>query len=635
MLGKEEEDRLLKIAKTDFEEAKKAKVNVWNYISTNRDKIDISKKQHKKGSSKLELNEVQKKIEAIVPVIREAFRINGVVIKVGGREDIKVAIKRYVKTALSSNVEMQELAEDIARVTVEDGTSWVKTGWKRAYRNKSYLNEDGEKETRRTLIQNHGTVELLSNANVYTDPNAKKDSDMTFFIIRKMASYADLVGRKEYKQSTVEKLKGEVEEATDSYENIDDINRNLEWGKSQDFSLADKEQKQHAVIEYWGYTLDEDNNKIVTLISWVEGSGKLLRVSHEPTMLDRLPFHSITYSRRVGSLWGRGLADFIGGLVDVKTGLIRGILDALHNSNNGQKFVNKKDISYAQLKRLEAGAPIIYMNNVDGIKFASYGTTPSSVFNIIDLVDTEMEQFEGGNLKQQISSEGANQPSKLTLGQLKTSILADKIAGVFARVAKDWLDTAHYALTDRQLAILFDNIDDIQFNAFDPMLQHVVQIKVKTGAVVFKEAREINLTLQNSATIAERVPPKAYSNLLARMYDNMDMPQTADLTRNYEPKPSPMEMKMQELKMAEQNAKVNLETQRLENEKWLAQSRSVDSQAKATKATADARLAEAKALESEAKSQSLRLDSALKPLSAMNELEKSQAEGDTRGKENK
>ena len=94
-------------------------------------------------------------------------------------------------------------------------------------------------------------------------------------------------------------------------------------------------------------------------------------------------------------MWGNGVADLISDNQKIHTAIMRGFIDNLSLSNNGQKFFRKGAIDYINMQKMSNGEKYIEVNDIEGFKGGSYNNIPASTFNVYDMVTQEAESLTG------------------------------------------------------------------------------------------------------------------------------------------------------------------------------------------------------------------------------------------------
>jgi len=92
-----------------------------------------------------------------------------------------------------------------------------------------------------------------------------------------------------------------------------------------------------------------------------------------------------------------GLGDILGDGQQIHTAIMRGFIDNMSLSNNGQKFFQKGAIDYINLGKLQRGEKYIELNNLNGMTDGTYNQIPSSSFNVYDMITKENELLSGAN----------------------------------------------------------------------------------------------------------------------------------------------------------------------------------------------------------------------------------------------
>ena len=287
------------------------------------------------------------------------------------------------------------------KVLDQEGTCVVQTGWE--YQDEEIEVEvpiiqinpfDGsqyqagtttEKQIR--VLVNKPTAKVCRNEDVFIDPTCQDNIDNAQFIIYRY-------------ESDISTLK-----ADGRYKNLDkidlDVNQTLDGSSymyiSEDatkFRFSDDARKKLLVYEYWG-NFDRNGDGVVEPIvcTWVGST--VIRIEGNPFPDGKLPFIVAPFNSVPFSLFGESNMEMIGDNQKVKTAILRGIIDNMAQSTNGQKGVKKGALDTINRKKFLGGENFEFNNSPADFWDGSYNQIPGSAFDMFGLMNNDIESLTG------------------------------------------------------------------------------------------------------------------------------------------------------------------------------------------------------------------------------------------------
>lgn len=647
------EESIFKSLKNDFENAKKAKVQIdkliasWNDLYYGKDKTGANKQ--------FLMKEVAKMIEYQKPNVTEPFLSTNSPIKVpyAGNVASATEIENYLNGVFIGDINREEFINDLVDILLREGTVWTRTGWVRQQKNKrvarvrtmeELIEEGVEPEeihqidenlfqvinTELVTTKNHPNSRVCRNENIFPDPTARQEKELNFVIEKRYVTLYDLYSMGIYPKSKLDTLKSLMSNSSGQTHTKDVLEQarddeSLEYGFDSNMVSDDINRMKVQLIEYWGYYDIHGTNKRTPMIaSWIYEHDLLLEIDESPLPSGNIPYRRAVYSSRPFSLWGNSLAFFLGETQNVKNGITRSILDSAALANSGQKFVQRGAVDFTNFNRLKNKERYIMVNRPDGIQDGKFNPIPSSTFNLMQMVSSESSQLAGVDGAPAISNDNVakDNADQLSLSQQKMISIVRSVSGLLGRNAKEWVSMAEEFLDDKQIFELFsdDGIEDndrFDINAFKNSENTQVVVTVGTRVSKQQELQQLNMLMQQAKALGETIPREMISSLVARMFDLFDMHKEANGLRNYRPEPSPEQQQLQQMEMQ----KVGLELAKLQSEIAKIQSETVKNNTTAQgtmiDAQTNAQYKAAQGAEKIAKTESHQIDSALKPGEAM------------------
>jgi len=611
------------------------------------------------GKSKFVMKEIAKQIEWIISNLTEPFISTSHPVKVAmGKHQYQASkIERYLNTHFTSAFDREAFIGQLADILLREGTVWVKSGWEykveidkteKVYQSMEELmanpedpktvkqNKDGSLtaiyETR-NIIANKGTATIQRNENVFPDPDAKTEEELRFVAIRRFVTISDLKRSNLYDENQLEKLETSLEKNTNS--SLGQARRadNESYGQ-KGYTPKDRARQKIEIIEYWGeYDLDGDGIAEQIVATWAVKNEVNLRIEQSPMPSKRIPIYREVYSARPFSVWGNALAFFLGDNQKIKTGIMRGILDNMSLSNNGQKFIARGALDYVNFKKMRNGHRHIIVNRPDAIQDGQYNQLPSSVFNVMNMVDKEIQEMSGvhsgGASLRQSDLAKDDTDNQITMSQQRMAKSVRGIGSLVGKVMKDWVEMGELFLTNEQIEDLFGEEESPDVFVLTNSKRANISLRVGTDVNRQRESHNLNMLMQQSKTLAEKAPPHIYNGLVAKNFELYDMYEYADELRNYRPEPSKEQQMAQQLELEKSRLEVAKLNEEILEIKMRANSTAMNSQTNARKGEADNAYKYAKAGEANASAQSKEVTTALEPVKLQTEIEKQKA-GDIR-----
>lgn len=380
-------------------------------------------------------------------------------------------------------------------------------------------------------IINQPTAIVCRNEDIFIDPTCLGNFDNAQFIIHRYAT--DL---------TTLKLDGR-------YKNLDDIAipaagpTDTNYTRNESFVFEDKSRGKFLLYEYWGY-LDVDGDGIAEpyIVAYVDNV--IVRCEPNPYPDKKPPFIVSPFLPKPFDIYGEPNIDLIRDTQKVKTAIYRGIIDSMALSNAGQMAYTQGAISEADLAKMLRGENFSVQGDPKAvIQPVTYGQLPSSVFNVLQMLDSEATQLTGVNTfgQQQTSNRiGADNASKGLLdgGNLRKLQIVKSISENLVKpLLRKWLEYDAWLLEDEQVFRLtggehFETIkrDDL-YGRID------VDLTISTNEDNAVRTNQLAFLLQ---TIGPNEDPNIRKMIMAEIMRLHKMPELATRLENYQPQPDPM-----------------------------------------------------------------------------------------------
>ena len=484
----------------------------------------------------------------------------------------------------------------VVKVLAQEGTAVVMTGWEYedAIEEVEYpiMSIDpytgqpvqvGTEIVEEVVVKkNQPTAKVCRNEDVFIDPTCQDDlNNAQFVIYRYETDMSTLLAEGKYSKARLKKIETDMRD--DDYDSEDDT----------EFRFKDDPRKKLVVYEYWGnYDVDGDGIAEPIVCAWINNT--LIRLESNPYPDQKPPFIVVPFSSVPFQIFGEPNAAMIGDNQQIKTAIYRGIIDNMALSNNGQKGIRKNTLDPVNRTRFYNGENFEFNGSKEDFWDGSYNQLPSSVFNVIELQNNEIESltgvkgFSGGITGASLGSTATGARGALDATATRRLDLVRNIAeNLIKPLMRKWMAyNAEFLLEEQVVRITNEEFVTIRRDDLEGRID--IDISISTSEDNAAKAQELAFMLQ---TIGPNEDPSVRRMLMAEIARLQKMPDLAKKLEEYQPEPDPVAMRMQELQVALLEAQVA-------NERAKGKENEVDVYLKTAKAQTEA--AKAKALSSEA-----------------------------------
>lgn len=571
-----------------------------------------------KGRSEIVMKDIKKTIKTMSPSIIEPFMTSDTLVSAKpvrvGAEDVAAYNSDILNYQYNNQFDKLEFITSISMILPKEGTVFVRTGWdfKESVEKKELSGlgieelqilqqtnpndvknvvqqKDGSFTVtleKRTTLWNKPTGVICKNESITTDPTAHSFKDSKFITYEYEKSYSDIKKEKhiyDHQPITDEMLEQAgtsryPETALGGQRAIDNYNS----GVDHHFNFSEKSSRKVRIIEYWGeYDLDGSGTNQQIVCAWIKNTDTILRLEKNPYPDNAIPFVSCQYGFEPFTVWGNGVADVLGDGQQIHTAIMRGFIDNMSLSNNGQKFFQKGAIDYVNLGKLQRGEKYVELNNLNGMTDGSYNQIPASSFNVYDMITKENELLSGANSQMEgidsatigRTASGVNQV--MGAAQRHMIVIVRVIAEMYKDMFNKWAIYNTEFLDDEQafqIAGVLANLDKSQVSG-----DINIEMNINLDAMNSQKLQQINMLLQQSQTLGQAVPPMVIPLLVAEIFEGFGKYEYAKQIREYQPEPDPIQQQLQQLEMH----KLQMEIAKIEAEIALTQAKAIESESKA------------------------------------------------------
>lgn len=435
----------------------------------------------------------------------------------------------------------------------QEGTLVVQTGWEYEDREEERevevvgVNEFGEEivitqiESVTIPVKNQPTARICRNEDVYIDPTCQDDINKAqFFIYRYETDLSSL--KKDGRYTNLERIGKGGSDYEGDYRSPD----------TTVFKFEDAPRKKLLVYEYWGnFDIDGDGIAEPIVCAWVQNT--IIRLEDNPYPDGKAPFLVVALNPTPFKIHGEATAELIGDMQKVKTAILRGILDNMMLSNNGQIGIQKNVLDPVNRTRFLQGKSFEFNGSLNGFWQGSYNPIPGSVFDVLSLMNNEIESLSGGKgFSQGLTGASLGGSATAARGVLDSTavrrmhVVRNIAENLVKPLMRKWMAYNAVFLEEEEVVRTTNN-QYIPIRKDNLTGEIDIDIVVTTAEDNAAKAQDLSFLLQ---TIAPNEDAGVRQLLIANFLDLLRMPDYAKQIKEYSPEPDPVEQQLKELELA-------------------------------------------------------------------------------------
>jgi len=550
------------------------------------------------GKAKVVWKLVKKHGEILVANLVKPFISGSSIIKLEPRtaDDVyKSAIdNKLIDFFFNRKFDKSKFIKQLVQVMVKEGTAFIRTSW------------DSKAKCPHSQV--------LYNEDIFTDVDAEAIDGSKYIITRERTTVEKLESNPNYDKQSINKFKQYINSKEKDTQAIGEDMHDRDIGQYER-----KENNEIFLYEYWY----KDKDKVY-ITSFVENDTSSLVLNKEEYEYGWYPIIDVPFYNKEYSIWGKALADIIEDEQLFMTSIVRGVIDNMSQSNNGQKFVRKGALDSVNFQNLISGDPVIEINTSEHINTAimdgHFNELPSSIYQLLQTIENQAEGLTGVSRFMQgfMDSPNASATSTqavMSQSQIRLLDIENNIIRALTTMFRQWIEMiVNYIDEEEMLKItgttwaeekakmvqrykeqyqLDQMPPEAQQKAMMLILQQVektydnstvnydFKLKVGTDASNQIKINQINMLMQQASPLVQAgaVPPDIIQELISKLFELFDYPDLADKIAKYKPQPDPMQQQMAQLQMAELKGKGDKEEALAKN----AMARTQHTMVKATK----------------------------------------------------
>jgi len=446
-----------------------------------------------------------------------------------------------------------------------------------------------EQEVTETIVKkNQPTAKVCRNEDIYIDPTCQDNLDNAQFVIYRY-------------ETDLSSLKKDGR-----YKNLDKVARfhredfDYDPPDETEFRFSDEPRKKLVVYEYWGnYDVNGDGIAEPIVCAWVNDI--IIRLQSNPYPDGKAPFIVVPFNSVPFKIHGEANAELIGDNQKVKTAIVRGIIDNMAQSNNGQVAIRKGALDQINRKKFLAGQNFEFNGTPNDFWQGSYNNIPGSAFDMIGLMNNEIESitgtksFSGGINAGSLGATATGARGALdATATRRMNIVRNVAENLIKPLIRKWMSYNSEFLEDEEVVrVTNEQFVPIRRDDLDGKID--LDITISTAEDNAAKSQELSFLLQ---TLGPNEDPVIRRTIMADIMELMRMPEQAKRIRDYKPPQDPVQEQLKQLELQ----RLMLENEKLKadiaDKTARAQENTIDAELKRNKAAVEA--AKARKLTSEA-----------------------------------
>lgn len=511
-----------------------------------------------KGKSRIVSKDIKKQLEWMLPTLADPFLSTEDIIKCSPItfEDAQAARQNelLLNTQFCRKFPRYNFMMKALKVLATEGTLVIQTGWDYedeevetmvetivtdTLTNEEMIVMTKDKVTR--VKKNQPTATVCRNEDIYLDPTCMDDMDKCQFVIH----------RYETDLSTLKQ--------DGRYKNLDKVaeqeGHKYDYGYLQQdhtyFKFQDQARKKMVVYEYWGnYDINEDGIAEPIVCAWIGNT--IIRLQSNPYPDQKPPFLVVPFNAVPFQLHGESLASVIGDNQKVKTAIIRGVIDNMAQSNNGQVGMRKGALDIANRKKFLEGKNFEYNGTPNDFWQGSYNQIPSSAFDVLTIMNNEIESqtgvksFSGGITGSSLGSTATGARGALDATATRRISLVRNIAeNLIKPLMRKWM-AYNYEFLEEEEIVRVTNEEFVPIRRDDLEGNIDIDISISTAEDNAAKAQELSFLLQ---TMGPNQDFEINKMLMAQIAKLSRQPELEKQILAHQPQPDPMAQQAKQLEL--------------------------------------------------------------------------------------
>lgn len=423
------------------------------------------------------------------------------------------------------------------------------------------------------VLVNHPTAEVLNPNNVIIDPSAEGDINKAMFVIVSFETSKAELAKEPNRYKNLDKVLWEG--ANSPLTDPDHATNTPEQG------VHDKLRQKKVAYEYWGfYNINGDDELFPFVATWLGNT--IIRMELNPFPDQKLPFVVVPYLPVKRELYGEPDAELLEDNQKILGAVTRGMIDLMGRSANSQQGFAKGMLDPLNRRRFDQGQDYEFNPNVTpqaGHISHTYPEIPQSAMLMLNLQNQEAEaltgvkSFGGGLSGESYGDVAAGIRGALDAASKREMAILRRLAKGIKEVGQKFIGMNSEFLSEEE-TIRITNNQFVKIKREDLKGDFDLEVDISTAEIDNAKAQDLGFMLQ---TIGPNMDFSMTQLILAEISELKRMPKLAQKIATFKPEPDPMVEKMKELEVR----KLELEIAELESKVALNEAKAKELEAEA------------------------------------------------------
>lgn len=405
------------------------------------------------------------------------------------------------------------------------------------------------------ILKNQPTINFINPHNIFIDPSCEGDLHKARFVIMSFeTSKADLKKDGRYKNLQDVNFEGAGVLASPDHETT----------TPNSFQFKDEARKRVVAYEYWGLWDIESNDKLVPIVAtWIGDT--LIRLEKNPFPDQKAPFVLVPYLPIKRSLFGETDAELLEDNQRILGAVTRGMIDLMARSANGQTGVAKGMLDGLNKRRFENGQDYefnpISNHPTQGIVEHKFPELSQTSLTMLGLQNDEAEAltgvkaFSGGMSGNTYGDVAAGIRGMLDAASKREMAILRRLAKGVQEIGYKIIMMNQQFLSEEEV-VRVTNTEFVKIRREDLGGFFDLEVDISTAEIDNAKAQDLGFMLQ---TIGPDMDIGQRNLILSEIAELKRMPTLAEMLRNYQPQPDPLEEERKQL----ENERLKLEIEEL------------------------------------------------------------------------
>ena len=403
---------------------------------------------------------------------------------------------------------------------------------------------------------NHPEVRICEYDRVIIDPTCEGDMNKAqFVIVPTETSLSELIKNGSYDLSGlyVDGIGSDVDMSKLDDNTFYAISTTNRTDKDTSFTFKDAARKKLTKYEYYGYwDVDGNNTTRAIKAEWIGNT--LIKLEELPFPDNKLPFVLVQLMPKRKSIYGIPDGKLIEDNQDILGAVMRGIIDIMGRSANGQQLISKEFLDPINQIKYDKGENAYFNPGKDpksSIHMQTYPEIPASAMQMIQMLNTDAESLTGvmafntGISGQALGNTATGVRSALDSASKRELGILRRLSKGIEEIGRKIIAMNAEFLSDEEV-IRVTNSEFRTVRRDDLAGEYDLRVNISTAESDNQKIEKLAFMLQ---TLGQNMGIELLQIILADIAKLQKMPELADKIKNYQPQPNPAEQRLQELEL--------------------------------------------------------------------------------------